>query len=168
MVLVGPVERVDENLDGMADLEAKLIGHFLLVRGALGQHGFQGLVVGHAKEPPHAQQAAERPLGKRLFQPEVGVPRGEAGRLAARGIDEHPVFAVGHEAQADIGAVQQFHHPGGRRCLPVPPGDRPIQVLLRRSRSGSSGGACRDWARRRDCGPGNRAAGFRHARKWWP
>ena len=138
LVLVGPVERLDEHLDGLADLIAKLVGDFLLVRGALGEHRFQRLVVGHAEEPVDAQQGAERPERDRLLEPERRVPRGEPGRLALRGIDQHPVLAVGDEPQPDAGGVEQFHHPGRRRRLPVPPVRAASRGPASAGRSGSS------------------------------
>ena len=34
--------------------------------------------------------------------------------FALRGIDQHPVFAVGDEPEPTARGVEQFHHPGGR------------------------------------------------------
>ena len=79
------------HLDGLADLIAKLVGDFLLVRGALLEHRLERLVVGHAEEAVDAEQAAEGPQRDRLLEPEGRVPGGEAGRLPLRGIDQHPV-----------------------------------------------------------------------------
>ena len=43
VVLVGLVERLDQDLDRLADLIAKLVGDFLLVAGALVEQGFERL-----------------------------------------------------------------------------------------------------------------------------
>ena len=56
-VLVDPVERPDDHLDGLADLIAQPVGDFLLVRGALREHRLQRLVVRRREEP------AARPAG---------------------------------------------------------------------------------------------------------
>ena len=128
-VLVDAVERLDEHLDGLAHLIAELVGDFLLVFRALAEHGFQRLVVGNAEEPAHTEQAAKGAQGERLFQPEGGVPRGETGRLVGRGVDQHPVFAVGDQPQPNVGTAQQFHHARGGRGLPAPPGNGFFQVL---------------------------------------
>ena len=131
-VLVDPVERPDDLLDGLAHLIAQPVGDFLLVRGAVLEHLLQRVGVRRREEPAHAQQAAKRPERERLLQPEGRIPRGKAGRLTPRRIDQHPVLAVGDESQPHVGGVQQLHHPGRRRCLPMPAGDRLFEVLFRR------------------------------------
>ena len=132
LVPVDPVERPDDDLDGLADLIAQPVGDFLLVRCALLEHRLQRLVVGHREEPVDAQQAAEGPQGQRLLGPEGRVPGDEPGRLPLGSIDEHPVVAVGDEPQPGVRGVEQLHHPGRRGRLPVPAGDRLFEVLRRR------------------------------------
>ena len=61
MILIGLVERLDQHLDRPPHLIAKLVGDFLLVGRTLGEQGFDRLVVGHAEEPSHRQQACGRP-----------------------------------------------------------------------------------------------------------
>ena len=73
-VPVRPVDRLDEHLDRLAHLIAKLVGDFLLVLGALSQQPFERFLLGHAEEPVAAQQGAERLEGLRLLQPERGEP----------------------------------------------------------------------------------------------
>ncbi len=126
------IERLDQHLDGLANLIPKLVGDLLLVLGTLGQQRFERVAVCHAEEPLHAQQAAEGPQGDRFFQPERGVPGGIAGGFVAGSIDQHPPLAVGDQAQPHVRGVQQFHHPGVGRCLPVRPGTGFLQVLARR------------------------------------
>ena len=65
VVLVGPVERLDENFDGLADLIAKLVGDFLLVGRTLGEQGFQRLVFATSKNrcKPSRVRKARRVIG---------------------------------------------------------------------------------------------------------
>jgi len=50
VVLVGLVERLDQDLDRLANLIAKLIGDFLLVVSTLVEQGFERFVLRHAEE----------------------------------------------------------------------------------------------------------------------
>ena len=122
-VLVGPVERMDQHLDRPPHLIAKLLGDFLLVRRALLRAALRAFDLRDVEEAAGRQQAAEGPQRDRLFEPEVGVPRGVAGGFALGGIHQHPVFAVGHEAQPHARAVEQLGHPGVGRCFPRRLGD---------------------------------------------
>ena len=105
-VLVRPVDRLDQHLDRLADLIAKLVGDFLLVLGALGEQPFERLVLGHAEEPvlPSRVRNARSVIGS--SSQSVAIPRGVPGRLALRGIDQHPVVAVGDEPEPDARVVQ--------------------------------------------------------------
>ena len=97
---------------------------------------FERLVVRDAEEAAHPEQAAEGAQRDGLFEPELGVPRGVAGRLAARRIDEHPLLAVRDEAEADALAPaprrssvirvagDAFHSASSKRLL---------EVLIRRN-----------------------------------
>ena len=102
----------------------------MLILGALGQHRFQRFVVGHIEETSDAKQTAEGLQRDFFFEPKMSIPGGEAGRVAFWRIDEHPVFAIGDEAEADVGAVQQFHHAGRRGRLPMLGGERLFEVLI--------------------------------------
>ena len=119
MVLVGLVERLDQDLDRLADLIAKLIGDFLLIVGTLVEQGFERFVLRHAEEAVGTEQRAEGPQRDRLLQPEVCVPGDVAGRFVLRGVHQHPVIAVGDDAQPDARVVQQLHHAGVGRGLPA-------------------------------------------------
>ena len=132
VVLVGAVEGADQHLDCPAHLVAELVGDLLLVLGALAEQRLGRVRGRDAEEPPRAEEAAERAQGEGLLEPQLGVPRGEAGRLAARGIDQHPVLAVGYEPEPHAGGVEQLRHPRGRRRLPALAEGRPLQVLFRR------------------------------------
>ena len=111
-VPVRPVDRVNQHLDRLTHLIAKLVGDLLLVLGALSQQPFERLLLGHAEEPIAAQQRAERLEGLRLLQPERGIPRRIPGRLALRGIDQHPLVAVRDQTDPHARVVQELHHPG--------------------------------------------------------
>ena len=119
MVLINPVEGLDEDFHGLAHLIAKLVGDFLLVRGALGEQQFQGVGVGDAVEASDAEQRAEGTQRDRLIEPERGIPRAESSGLTGLGVDEHPAFAVGEQAEANAGAAQQFGHARSGRRLPA-------------------------------------------------
>ncbi len=110
---VDAIERLHEHLDGLADLIAELVGDFLLVLCALGVKSGKRLGFCNAQESAQVQQAVKRPECDRLLHPEVGIPRGEAGGLAAGRIDEHPVLAVCDQAERHIRRVEQLHHPRG-------------------------------------------------------
>ena len=130
LVLVERVEGLDQHLDGLAHLVAELVGDFLLIAGAFLEQRQQRVVVGDAEEAAHTEQGMEGPQGDRLLQPEGGIPGGVAGGLAARGIDQHPLLAVGDQAQRHVGAVEQLHHAGGGGGLPVLADDGPVELLL--------------------------------------
>ena len=49
-ILVGQINRLHQQFDGVAHLIAKLIRDLLAVIGAGGEHSFQGTRVGHAKD----------------------------------------------------------------------------------------------------------------------
>ena len=77
---VGPVERLDQHLDRLADLIAELVGDLLLVRGTLGQHRLERLAVGHEKNR-WRPAGCGTPAGSAAPRARGCVPRGEAGRL---------------------------------------------------------------------------------------
>ena len=113
-VPVRPIERLNKHLHRLTHLISKLVGDFLLVLGALSQQPFERLLLGHPEEPVAAQQRSERLEGLRLLQPERGIPRCIPGRLALRGIDQHPLVAVRDQPDPHARVVQQLHHPGIR------------------------------------------------------
>ena len=84
MVLIGPVERLDQDLDGLADLIAKLVGDFLLVAGALVPASPSSVSgSGTAKKRLALSRLVKGPERDLLFKPQVGVPRGVAGGFVA-------------------------------------------------------------------------------------
>ena len=129
-VLVQGIEGLHQHLDGLADLVAELIGDLLLILGAGLEQGREGAVRGHPEQAAYAEQGMEGAQRQGLVQPEGGVPGGVAAGLAARGIYQHPVLAVGDQAQGYVGPMEQFHHAGSGGGLPVPAGDGPVQGLF--------------------------------------
>jgi len=117
-VLIGSVERMDQHFNRPPHLIAELVGDFLLIGSTPGEQGFERLIVGDVEEPAGREQAAKSSQGDRLFEPEGGIPRGIAGRFALGGIDQHPMLAVGDEAEPDASAVQQLGHAGIGRGFP--------------------------------------------------
>jgi hypothetical protein len=95
-----------------------LVGDLLLT-DALGQQRLQGFVVGHIKESLDPQQRSKRPQGDVLLLPEGGIPGDVAGGFTLGRIHQHPLVAVGHQAQPHITGVQQFHHPRRRTGSPA-------------------------------------------------
>jgi len=113
-VLVGPVERVDQDLHRPPHLIAKLISDLLLVGGTLFQQSFEGLILRYAEKSLNRQQAPERPERDRLIEPEVRMPRGVPRGLSDRGVHQHPVLAVRHQPQPHARTVEQLSHPSIR------------------------------------------------------
>ena len=118
-VLIGPVNHLDQNLHRMPHLQSQLIGDFLLVIRRWLPAGFPASRHPPPKKPLHPQQTVKRPQGERLIKPQPGIPGGETSRLAARRIHQHPLLAVRHQPQPDLGGMQQLHHPRGDRSLPA-------------------------------------------------
>lgn len=73
-ILIEPVERLNQNLDGLPHLPAKLLADFLLILRGLGEQRFDGVLFGNAEETLHAQQRGERLKSKRLLEPERRIP----------------------------------------------------------------------------------------------
>ena len=129
---VQAVERLHEHLDGPADLIAELLGDFLLVLAALGVERGEGFRFGDAQEAAQVKQAVESAKRERLLHPQVGIPRGEAGGFATGRIDDHPLLAIGHEAERHVRGVEQFHHARAGRGFPTRAGGGFFQVLIGR------------------------------------
>ncbi len=140
MLLVGAIPRPHQQLDRVAHLLAKLVGHLLLVAGARRQQRLDRLLLAHAEEAAHVEQRGEGPEGQRLLQPERGVPGDEAGRLAARRVHQHPALPVGDEPQPHPRRVQQRHHPRRGRGHPAPTLQRALQLLPRREHADQQAG----------------------------
>lgn len=104
-------------------LIAELLGDFLLIGSTPGEQSFESLIVRDVEEATGREQTAECSQRDRLFQPQGGVPRRIAGRFPLGGIDQHPVFAVGDEAEPHASAMQQLRHPGIGRGFPRRAGD---------------------------------------------
>ena len=114
VVLVNLIKRLDQDFDGLTHLPAQLFGDLLLIFGALSQQRLDGLVIGYAKKAFHREQGLECLKGQRFFNPKRRKPGREPARLAAWRVDQHPVLAVGDQAQRDVSRMQQLGHAGGR------------------------------------------------------
>jgi hypothetical protein len=112
-VLVGLVERLDQHFDGAAHLLAEGVGDFVLElqRAVEQRRQLLGFI---DEEATNAEQMHEGLQGDGFLAPDAGVPTGEGGDGAHRGIDQHPALAVGHQPEAaPCGAAQLNHAVGG-------------------------------------------------------
>ena len=130
---VDAVHRLDQYLDRFAHLRAELLGDLLLVLRALGQQRGQHFFGWHTEESRHAQQGAKCAKGERFFAPQACVPGDEGGGFARTCGHQHPVRAIGHQAERHAGGVQQGHHSCVWRCgLPGCAGHRMVEALTAR------------------------------------
>jgi hypothetical protein len=143
-VAVDAVDGLDEDLDGGADLAAELVGDLVLVAGAGGEEGGEVLVVGDADQAAQGEQADEGAEDQGLLEPQVVGGEGRVGgELAGWGVDEHPVGAVGDEADADAGGPQEHAHAFGGGGFPGAADEELVEVLAGRDEAEEEGG----WAR---------------------
>jgi hypothetical protein len=112
-------------------LFAEGVGDFLLeIEGAF-QKSREGVLFG-AKTTTHAKERLERFECHRLLPPEAGVPGGVAGGFSDRGVDQHPLFAVGDQPDAALVGAAEKHHSFGRSGGPRLLRKRILQVGLGR------------------------------------
>ena len=60
IIFIDTVEGLHEHLNRLTHLVAELVGDLLLVRAALGEHGFERISVGNAIEAINAEERTER------------------------------------------------------------------------------------------------------------
>src|SRR5262249_46576404 len=125
------VESLHEHLDRFPDLTTELIGNLLLIVGALGQHAGESAIRRNSEKSAPPKQRSEHAQRDGLAHPDLGVPGRISGSFVPLSVDEHPMLAVGHQPERDPGAVEHFHHAGGRSGLPMLSDDRTIEGLAR-------------------------------------
>ena len=60
-------------------------------------------------------QKASKSLQRELFlEPQGSIPRSVTGGFALGGIDQHPVFAIGHNSKPHAGGMKQLASPDPR------------------------------------------------------
>ena len=97
-------------------------------RDSLRSAGSRSAVVD--EETPDAEQVHESLKGDRLLTPETGVPARETRHAADRGVDKHPVLAIGNESQPHVTCAAQFDHAFYRRRSPFAALDRCTQLRV--------------------------------------
>ena len=144
------VERRDEQLDGLADLAAELLGDLFLAFEGLGEQGRELVLRLRGLEAGAGEQRDEALQGLRLLAEQGRVPHGGTGRAAARRGDERPPAPVGDDPDRHVPGTEQHGQPldgvrrpgpgrgPGQRMRP-PRGDHPEQLPRPAARAAGAG-----------------------------
>ncbi len=106
-VRIQPVQRPHEQLDGVADLAAEVVGDLLLGADTLGQQRRQRVGVSNSQEAGAGQQRDEGPERLRLLPEQARVPHGGPGGATGRRPHHGPPPAVGDQTDRDTPGAQQ-------------------------------------------------------------
>ena len=105
------VERRDEELDGLADLAAELLGDLFLAFEGFGEQGGELVLRLSGLETGAGEQGDEAFQGLWLLAEQGCVPDSGTGRGAARRGDESPPASVGDDPDRDVPGTEQHGQP---------------------------------------------------------
>ena len=144
------VERRDQELDGLADLAAELLGDLFLAFEGFGEQGRKLVLRLRGLEAGAGEQGDETLQGLRLLAEQGRVPHGGTGRAAARRGDERPPAPVGDDPDRHVPGAEQHGQPldgvrrpgpgrGPRQRMRPPRGDHPEQLPRPAARASTAG-----------------------------